>query len=80
VAFVIGRLAASLGDRDELIAQVDERHPGHTTAQADLEDRAVEVERRLEVADLECDVVDPDNPRASGHCVFVPRSSPGLRR
>ena len=67
VAAVVGRLAASLGDRDELIAHVDERHPGHAAAQLELEDLAVELERRVEVADLERDVVDPDEPGAVGH-------------
>ena len=65
VAVAVGRLAAALGEGDELVARVDEGHPGRAAAQAQLEDLAVEGERLVEVADLEGDVVDADEPR--GH-------------
>ena len=64
VAVVVGRLPASLADREELVAQVDERHPRHAPAQLEVEEPRVELQRLVEVADLERDVVDPDQ---SGH-------------
>ena len=48
--------------------------PGLAAAQAQLEDLAVEGERLVEVADLEGDVVDADEP--GGHA----RASAGSRR
>jgi hypothetical protein len=60
---VVGRLPASLRKREELVAHVDEGRPASAASQLELEDPAVEVERLLDVPDLECDVVDPDQSR-----------------
>ena len=62
MARVVGRLRPPLGERQELVAHVEERHPRDPAAELELEDRAVELERRVEVADLERDVVDPEQP------------------
>jgi hypothetical protein len=67
VALCVGRLGAALGEREELVAQVDEGHPRHPSAQLDLEDAAIERERLVEVAHVECDVVDADRPGAFAH-------------
>ena len=80
MAPVVGRLRAALGERDELVAHLEERHPGDAAAQLELEDRAVELERRVEVADLERDVVDAEQPGAlAAHARLTTRIS-GPRR
>ena len=56
----VRRLRAALHQRQELVADVDERRTCGATAQAQLEQAAVELERALEVLDLERDVVDAD--------------------
>jgi hypothetical protein len=56
-----GRVA--LGQREKLIAHVEERHPTQTTAQLQLEDAAVEGHGLVDVAHLEGHVVDADHPR-----------------
>ena len=43
--------------RNELVAQVDKRHPGPAPAELELEDPPVERKRLLDVADLERHVV-----------------------
>jgi hypothetical protein len=43
VALVVGRLGAGLGDRQELVAHVDEGHPRHPSADGEREQPAVEV-------------------------------------
>ena len=58
VAAVVGRLAAALGERQELVAHVDERHARSAAAELECEQAAVEIECLVEVADLERDVVD----------------------
>ena len=63
MAVVVGCLLAALGEREELVAHVDERHPGHDAAQVELEEPAVEGQRLLDVSDLEGHVVDPDEAR-----------------
>jgi hypothetical protein len=60
VAVVVRRLGATLRQRDELIAHVDERHPRHASAKLELEDPPVEGQRFVHVFDLERDVVDAD--------------------
>ena len=56
--------------RQELVADVDERLVRTAAAQLELEEAAVELERLVDVADLERDVVDPDEPsRCHGHIV-----------
>ena len=69
MAAVVGSLAAALGQRQELVAHVDERHPPGAAAQREVEQAAVELERLLDVADLERDVVDADQ---AGHVRTVP--------
>jgi hypothetical protein len=60
VALVVRPLAAPLGHGEELVAHVEERHPAHAAAQLELEQAPVQIERRVEVADLQRHVVDPD--------------------
>ena len=54
---------AALHEREELITDVDEGSAARATSQRELEEPAVEGERLLDVTDLECDVVDPDEAR-----------------
>ena len=63
VAVVVRALAAALGEREELVARVQERHPAHAPAQLEVQPAPVELQRRVEVAHLERDVVDADQPR-----------------
>jgi len=56
-------LRSALGDRDELVAQVDEGHARRPAPQPELEDPAVELERVVDALDLERNVVDADEPR-----------------
>ena len=60
VPSAVGRLAASFGECDELVADVDECHSPCSPAQRDVEDPAIERQGLLHVADLQRDVVDPD--------------------
>ena len=53
-------LRAALHQRNELVAHVDERHPSPAASQLELEESSVELERLVDVADLERDVVDAD--------------------
>src|SRR6185436_11087527 len=64
VAGPVRRLRPSFGERDELVAHVDEGHPPGAAAQLELEDPAVELERVFDASDLECDVVDANE---AGH-------------
>ena len=63
MARAVGRLGAAFHQRDELVADLDERGAVHPAAQRDLEDLLVERERLVDVVDLERDVVDPDEAR-----------------
>ncbi len=65
VAVRVGQLRPSLGERDELVAQVHEGHPAGAAAELEVEDAPVELERLLDVADLEGDVVQTDEPRTA---------------
>ena len=57
---LVGRLRTAVRERDELVSQVDERHPTAAPAHFErAEDRLPERECLLEIADLERDVVDP---------------------
>jgi hypothetical protein len=67
VAAVVGGLRAPGRERDELVAHVDERHARAAAAQLEVEDRAVEVERLVDVADFQGDVVQADGPWLAGH-------------
>src|SRR3954453_979495 len=76
VALLVGRLASPFGDGDELVAHVDERHAAHPPAQLEGEQAAVEVERGVEVTDLERHVVDADQPRGAVHAPRPYRKEP----
>jgi catechol 2,3-dioxygenase-like lactoylglutathione lyase family enzyme len=65
VAVPVGRLRPSLRQGDELVTDVDERHAPPAAAELQLEDAAVEVERLVDAADLERDVVDSEQTRHS---------------
>ena len=73
----VGRLRPPLGERDELVAQLDERHPADAAAQLDLEQAAVELERLVDRVDLERDVIDPDG---AGHAAELTPWEPARRR
>src|SRR5215469_17867834 len=60
---VVGGLGAALLQREELIAQIDERRGLALAAQFEVEQAAVERQRLLDVADLESDVVETDGAR-----------------
>jgi catechol 2,3-dioxygenase-like lactoylglutathione lyase family enzyme len=64
VARPIRGLRSPLGERDELVAQIDEGHAPGAAAKLELEDPAVELECFVDAPDLERDVVDADE---SGH-------------
>ncbi len=65
------------GERDELVAHVDERHlRADATAQLELEEAAVPRERLVDVADLERDVVDPDEARHTADATPAGTASP----
>ena len=71
VATVVARLLAALGERDELVAQVEEGHARRPAAQLEGEQPPVEGQRLLEVADLERDVVDAHQAGSLGHAHIV---------
>src|SRR5438477_10882996 len=63
MALPVRWLRPPLRERDELVADVDDRHPRRATAQLEVEDPAVELERVVDALDLERDVVDADEAR-----------------
>ncbi len=63
VAVAVGLAAPTLRQRDELVADVDERHPRALAPQPDLEDPPEERECLVDVADIDGDVVYPYEPR-----------------
>jgi hypothetical protein len=67
---VVRFLPAALGERDELVGDVDEGHPARPAAEFQFEDAAVEVQRLLDIADLERDVVDPNETGLHGLTLF----------
>ena len=74
MAVRVGRLRPPLRERDELVAHVHEGHAAGAAAELELEDAPVELERLLDVADLEGDVVQADEPGA-GHATSPGRPS-----
>jgi hypothetical protein len=80
VAVPVRRLGAALGQGDELVPDVDEGHSRHMSAQLALEDPPVERERLLEVADLQGDVVEADEPGALGHAFTLATGAMPARR
>ena len=73
--------AAALREREELVAHVEEGHPRHPPAQLEGEQPPVEVERGVEIADLERHVVDADQASFRHARIVRPSDSGrGLRR
>ncbi len=65
VTVLVGGQAARRREGDELIAGIEEGHPPpDPPAQLEAEQAAVELQRRIDVADLERHVVDPDQASA----------------
>jgi hypothetical protein len=62
----VARLSPAFHQRDELVADVDESGVAGAAAELDVEQLAVELERAIDVVDLESDVVDPDEARLHG--------------
>jgi heme exporter protein A len=62
VTLLVRGLASALGEHEELVADIDEGHTGYAAAQLELEDAPVEVQALGEVAHLEDDMVDADEP------------------
>jgi hypothetical protein len=61
----VRRLArAGRHQRDELIADVDEGRALHSPAQVEVEQAPVQLERHVDITDLQGDVVDADEPRS----------------
>ena len=79
MAVLVGRLPAALGEREELVAHVDERHARCPAAQLEVEEPAVEGERLLDVAHLERDVVHAHRAWARAHPGSVGRDTPKAR-
>ena len=82
MAVVVGGLTAWSAEREELVAHVDEGHvlPG-APAKVELEQRPVPLERRVDVPDLERDVVDPDEPcHAPSVCAGERGKTGGMER
>jgi uncharacterized cupin superfamily protein len=63
----VGLLGAAGGECDELVAHVDEGHAPPASAQSEVEDPSVEVERLVDVAHLESDMVHTDQSSALRH-------------
>lgn len=78
LAPLVRTLAAALGDGEELVAEVEEGHAAHAAAQLEGEQPPVEVERGVEIADLERDVVDADQS-GGAHIGILPNGL-SLRR
>src|SRR5262249_6333866 len=49
----VGRLRPAFGERDELVADVDEGHASAASSELEVEDPSVELERLVDAADLE---------------------------
>ena len=63
VAIPVRRAGLAVREGEELIAHVEEGHARHASAQLELEDAAVELDRLVHVADGQRDVVYADHPR-----------------
>src|SRR5215210_4117231 len=68
---IVGRAVLALGERDELVSGVYERHLGSASPQLDVEEASVELQRLLYIPDLEGDVVEPDELRAIRHVPII---------
>ena len=72
---VVGTLPATFGECEELVAHADEGHPRDARLDREVEDAAVELERLVQIADFEGDVVDPDEAGALRHVHILPCSA-----
>jgi hypothetical protein len=81
VPVLILRLRSLRGQRNELIAHVDERHGPAAPAQREFEQSSIERERLVDVADFQRNVVDADQARPTrgvlGHALTPFRTPPG---
>src|SRR5918997_525698 len=74
VAVRVRRLRPLPDDGDKLVPGVDKRHLRPAPAQLEVEDAPVELERRVDVVDLDGHVVEPDQPGAWLHGrIILPR-------
>ena len=75
------RVVGHQGQVDELVAHVDEGVALALAAQCEIEDAAVPLERFIDVADLDRDVIDADEPRflSFGHDRLRYLCYPGVR-
>src|SRR5206468_3282582 len=72
VAIVVAALRARCAQREELVAQFDERHVGPSAAaELEGEDSPVPLKRLVDVADLQRDVVDANEPGRHGDAAYV---------
>src|SRR5262245_66302323 len=60
---VVGSLLAALLQRDELVAEIDERHGLATAAKLEVEQAAIERQRLIDIPDLESDMIETDRAR-----------------
>src|SRR5262245_56256584 len=65
MAAVVGRLLTPLLQREELVAEIDEGRCLALAAELEIEQAAVESQGRIDVADLESDVIETDGTRFS---------------
>src|SRR4051794_14822986 len=59
------------GQSEKLISHVDERHAPPSRGGVDGEDSPIEGQRLLDIPALECDVVDPHEPRSLRHLAAI---------
>jgi hypothetical protein len=65
MAAVVCRLFTTLLQREELIAEIDEGRCLALAAKLEIEQAAVERQSRIDIADLESDVIETDGMRFS---------------
>src|SRR5262245_8026588 len=65
MAAVVGGLLTPLLQREELVAEIDEGRCLALAAEFEIEQSAVERQSRIDVADLESDVIETDGARFS---------------
>jgi len=58
VATIVGRLPAALLQRNELVAQIDERHRVALAAQFEAEEAAIERQSLVDIAYLQRNVIE----------------------
>ena len=59
---VVGGLSAPFLERNELIAEIDERHRIASAAKLEIEQATVEGQRCVDIANLESDMIESDHP------------------